>query len=157
LPEQIAMQKSIPAIHETPEELRRLLHAERDAQRQQRVQALYLLPTQQARTRLQVAHRLGVSRNPVGRWLTADAAGGVAQLLTIAKAPGQVPRLAPAMPHALQERFAQPPGVASYQAIGQWLQHDYGGPMAYNTVHTLVRYRLRAKRKVPRKSPIKKR
>ena len=71
LPEQIAMKKSIPAIHETPEELRRLLHAERDAQQQQRVQALYLLQTQQARTRLQVAHLLGGSRHTVGRWLAA--------------------------------------------------------------------------------------
>ena len=104
LPEQIAMKKSIPAIHETPEELRRLLHAERDAQQQQRVQALYLTQTQQARTRLQVAHLLGVSRHTVGRWLAADEAGGVAQLLTIAKAPGNAPLLSPAMPHALQER-----------------------------------------------------
>jgi transposase len=157
LPEQIAMKKSIPAIHETPEELRRLLHAERDAQQQQRVQALYLIQTQQARTRLQVAHLLGVSRNTVGRWLAAYEAGGVAQLLTIAKAPGKAPLLSPAMQHALQERLAQPQGFASYKAIWQWLQHEYGVPIAYKTVHKLVRYRLRAKLKVPRKSHIRKR
>ena len=98
------MKKSIPAIHETPEELRRLLHAERDAQQQQRVQALSLLQTPQARTRLQVAHLLGGSRHPVSRWLAADEAGGVAQLLTLATAPGQAPLLSPAMPHALQAR-----------------------------------------------------
>ena len=98
------MKKSIPAIHETPEELRRLLHAARDAPQHPRVQALSLLPPQQARTRLQVAHLLGGSRHPVGRGLAADEAGGVAQLLTIAKAPGQAPLLSPAMPHALQER-----------------------------------------------------
>src|ERR687885_2597716 len=91
LPEQIAMKKSIPAIHETPEELRRLLHAERDAQQQQRVQALYLIQTQQARTRLQVAHLLGVSRHPVGRWLAADEAGGGAPPLPPPLAPRPTP------------------------------------------------------------------
>src|SRR6266511_1625240 len=58
---------------------------------------------------------------------------------------------------ALRERLAQPEGFASYKAIWQWLQHDYGLSIAYKTVHRLVRYQLRAKLKVPRKSPIKKR
>jgi hypothetical protein len=87
------MKQPIPLIHETPEALKRLLTAERDAQKQQRVQALYLLQTQQARTRLHVARLLGVSRNTVGRWLAAYKTGGGSQRLTIAKAPCRVPLL----------------------------------------------------------------
>jgi DNA-binding transcriptional regulator LsrR (DeoR family) len=65
------MKTPLPPIRETPEELKALLSAEHDAQNHQRVQALYLLQTQQARTRRQVAHLLGVSRDTVGRWLAA--------------------------------------------------------------------------------------
>jgi transposase len=150
------MKQPIPPIQETPEALKRLLTAERDAQRQQRLQALYLLQTQQARTRLHVARLLGVSRNTVGRWLAAYKTGGVPQMLTIAKAPGKVPLLSEAMREALCRRLAEPGGFASYHAIWQWLRQEYGVPIAYKTVHRVVRYTLRAKLKVPRKSHIKK-
>ena len=150
------MKQPIPPIHETPEVLKRLLTAERDAQKQQRLQALYLLQTQQARTRLQVARLLGVSRNTVGRWLAAYATGGIPQMLTIAKAPGKVPLLSDAMREALRQRLADPGGFASYKAIWQWLRQEYGVPLAYKTVHRFVRYTLRAKLKVPRKAHIKK-
>jgi transposase len=150
------MKKSIPAINETPDELQQLLHTESDAQTHQRVHALYLLQTQQARTRRQVARLLGVHRNTVGRWLAAYEAGGVAQMLTIAKAPGKAPLLSEAMRQALRHRLAQPEGFASYKTLWQWLQQEYGLAIAYKTVHKFVRYTLRAKLKVPRKSHIKK-
>ena len=150
------MKRPIPLIHETPEELKQLLTAEQDAQKHQRLQALYLLQTQQARTRRQVAHLLGVNRDTVGRWLDAYARGGVVQMLTIAKAPGKPARLSAAMLQGLRERLAQPQGFASYKAIWEWLGQEYGVPLAYKTVHKFVRYTLRAKLKVPRKSHIKK-
>jgi transposase len=150
------MKKPLPPIQETPTELQQLLRATRDARHQQRVQALYLLRTQQARTRLQVARLLGVNRNTVGRWLVAYTQGGFPQLLTIAKAPGKPPLLSAAMRQALRERLAQPQGFASDKAIWQWLRQEYGLTIAYKTVHRFVRYTLRAKLKVPRKSQIKK-
>jgi transposase len=150
------MKKPLPPIQETPTELQQLLRATRDARHQQRVQALYLLRTQQARTRLQVARLLGVNRDTVGRWLVAYTQGGLPQLLTIAKAPGKPPLLSEAMRQALRERLAQPQGFASYKSIWQWLRQDYGLTIAYKTVHRFVRYTLRAKLKVPRKSHIKK-
>jgi transposase len=150
------MKRPIPPIHEAPAELQRLLKSERDAQKQQRLQALYLLRTQQARTRRQVARLLGVHRDTVGRWLAAYAQGGIPQMGTIAKAPGKPPLLSEAMRQALRERLAQPQGFASYKAIWHWLRHEYGLAIAYKTVHRFVRHTLRAKLKVPRKSPIKK-
>ena len=150
------MKTPIPPIHDTAAELRRLLHAERDAQRQQRLQALYLLQTQQARARRQVARLLGVNRETVGRWLATYARGGIPQLLTIATAPGKPPLLSEGMRQALQERLARPQGFGSYNAIGQRLRQEVGVPLAYQTGHKLVRYTLRATRKVARKSQIKK-
>jgi transposase len=150
------MKTPLPPIHETPAELKALLTDERDAQKHQRLQALYLLQTQQARTRHQVARRLGVNRDTIGRWLTAYASGSLAQMLTIAKAPGQAPLLSPTMQHALRDRLTQPPGFASDKAIWEWLRQEYGLAIAYKTVHKFVRYTLRAKLKVPRKSHIKK-
>jgi transposase len=149
------MKKPLPPIQETPTELQQLLRATRDAQQQQRVQALYLLRTQQARTRLQVARLLGVNRDPVGRWLGAYTQGGIPQLLTVAKAPGKPPLLSEAMRQALRERLAQPQGFASYRALWPWLRQEYGLAIAYTTAHRFVRYPLRAKLQVPRKSHLK--
>jgi transposase len=150
------MKTPLPPIRETPEELKALLSAEHDAQKHQRLQALYLLQTQQARTRRQVAHLLGVSRDTVGRWLAVYAAGGLLQMLTIAKAPGKTPLLSPEVQQALRQRLAHPDGFASYKAVWQWLRQEYGLAIAYKTVHKFVRYTLRAKLKVPRQSHIKK-
>jgi transposase len=149
------MNTPLPPIRETPAELKALLSAEHDAHKHPRVQALSLLQTEQARTRRQVAHLLGVSRDTVGRWLAADVSGGLAPMLTSAKAPGRVPLLSPEVQHVLRQRLAHPDGFARDKAVWQWLRQDYGRSIADNTVHKFVRYTWRAKLKVPRKSPIK--
>lgn len=151
----MAMKTPIPPIHETAGELRRRLPAERDAPRQPRLQALYLLQTQHARTRRQVAPRLGGKRDPVGRWRATSARGGIPPRLTSAKAPGTPPRRSEGMRPALQERLAQPQGWGSYQAMWPWLRQEFGVPRADKTVQKLVRDTLRATLKVPRKAPIK--
>jgi hypothetical protein len=63
---------------------------------------------------------------------------------------------APARPNApaavvahLQERLTSAPGFASYGEIQQWLEYQYGVSVAYRTVHERVRYKLKAKLKVP--------
>jgi hypothetical protein len=132
-----------------------LLAAQREAQQQHRLQALYLLPTQQARTRLHVARLLGVSRKTVGRRLAAYKTGGVPQRLTLAKAPGKRPLLPEAMREALGQRLVEPGGLARDTASWPWLRQEYGVPLASKTVHRVVRYPLRAKRKGPRKAPRK--
>jgi transposase len=120
------MKTPLPPIHETPAELKALLTTEHDAQKHQRLPALYLLQTQQASTRRQVARLLGVNRATVGRWLTAYASGGLAQMLTMAKAPGKAPLLSPTMQRALRDLLTQPHGFASYKAIWEWLRQEYG-------------------------------
>jgi hypothetical protein len=118
------------------------------------LQACSLLQTQQARTRLHGARLLGVRRHTVGRWLAAYKTGGVAQMRTIAQAPGKVPLVSEAMREALRPRWADPGGLASYQASWPWRRQDEGGPVASQTVPRVVRSPLRAKLKGPRNSPI---
>ena len=149
------MKTPIPRLDETPVERNRRLDAEPDARKPPRVQALSRLQTPQARTRRQVARRLGGSRNPVGRWLAASERGGIAQLRTIAKAPGKTPLVPPAVRPALPERLAHPAGVARANASWPWRQPEDGLSLADKTAPRLVRSQWRAKRKVPRNSPRK--
>ncbi len=71
------MNNALPPIHESAAELKELLTRERRRERQQRLHALYLLASGQARSRITVAALLGVSRGTVGRWLTTYAEGGL--------------------------------------------------------------------------------
>lgn len=64
--------------------------------------------------------------------------------------------MSPARPQALRDRLSPPDGCASDTAIGPWLRHGSGVPLAYQTGHQCVRDPLRATLQVPRQSPIKK-
>ncbi len=50
----------------------------------------------------------------------------------------------------LENRPQKPRGFKSYREIQQWLDSECGIKVRYHVVHSLVRYRLRAKRKKPR-------
>src|SRR5262245_10113837 len=108
------MKGPIPPIHEPPEEPKHPLSPEHEAQKHQRVQALYLHQTQQARTRHRVVHLLGVNRDTAGRWLDAYALGGMARMLAVASAPSKPAFMSSAMQQGLRERLAQPQGFARF-------------------------------------------
>src|ERR671930_1032048 len=105
------MKRKLPHIDHSREELHQLLKAERDVQKRQRLQALYLLASRQAKTRLAVAELLGVHRHSVGTWLELYEQGGLEGLLTIKKAPGKKPLASPDVVAALQERLHHPKGL----------------------------------------------
>lgn len=151
------MNAAIPPIHESAEELKRLLNQERHPDKQQRLHALYLLASGQARYRTQVATLLGVTRGTIGRWLASYAEGGLAALLDVYIPAGKAAALAPAQLAQLHAALERPAGFASYGAVQQWIATELGVTMGYHAVHKLVRYKLRAKLKVPRPSHIKKR
>jgi transposase len=151
------MRKPLPTIHESADELKHRLKQERHPARQQRLHALYLLASGQARFRQEVATLLGVDRNTIGRWLAQYERGGLDTLLAVYIPAGKRKPLTPAHLAQLQQALAQPAGFASYGAIRQWLADTCGVQLSYNAVHKLVRYRLRAKLKVPRPSHLKKR
>ena len=151
------MNKALPPIHESAAELKELLARERRREKQQRLHAVYLLASGQARSRITVASLLGVSRDTVGRWLTTYAQGGLTALLDIYIPAGKAPALAPDQRAQLQAALERPEGFASYGAVQRWIADELGVQMQYQAVHKLVRYTLRAKLKVPRPVHIKKR
>jgi transposase len=151
------MNKSIPVIHESADELKQLLSRERHPTERQRLHALYLLASGQARFRADVAQLLTVSRNTVGRWLDRYARGGLDALLDRYVPPGKAPALQPDQVARLQQRLQQPQGFASYDDVRQWIQETFGVALSYKATHKLVRYKLGAKLKVARPTHEKKR
>jgi transposase len=150
------MYKALPTITESAAELQRRFRAEQDAQKRQRLQALYLLATGQAPSRLAVAGLLAVHRHTVRAWLAAYEKGGLRALLTIKRAPGKRSALTPAVVAELQTRLHRPRGFGSYREIQQYLATAHHVHLAYSTVHGVVRYQLQAKPKSPRRSHPKK-
>jgi transposase len=150
------MYKALPTIMESAEALQHRFKAEKDPQKRQRLQALYLLASGQATSRLAVAELLAVHRHTVRAWLATYEEGGLRALLTIKKAPGKRSALTPAVLAKLQTRLHQPHGFGSYREIQQYLATDHHVRLAYRTVHGVVRYQLQAKPKSPRRAHPKK-
>lgn len=99
---------------------------------------------------------MAVHRHTIQTWLKLYEAGGRRALLTIKKAPGKRPSLTPGILTQLQARLSRHQGFSSYGEIRQYLARVHKIALAYSTVHKLVRYRLQAKPKAPRRSHPKK-
>ena len=151
------MNKVIPVIHESADELKQRLARERHPTKLQRLHALYLLASGQARFRNDIAQLLGLDRNTVGRWLDQYAQGGLPALLTLYVPPGKPKPLTLEQLARLRQRLESPQGFASYGEARQWIQDTFGVALTYNATHKLVRYKLGAKLKVARPAHIKKR
>jgi transposase len=115
-----------------------------------------LLASGQAPSRLVLAKLMAVHRHTIQTWLRLYEAGGLSAVLTIKKAPGKRPSLTPAILTKLRARLAHNRGFGSYGEIRQYLARVHKIHLAYSTVHKLVRYRLKAKPKAPRRSHPKK-
>ncbi len=151
------MNKAIPIIHESADEIKQMFNRERQPAKQQRLHALYLLASGQARRRTEVAALLSVDRNTVGRWLAQYEQGGLPALLAVYIPAGKPPPLSTEQVVHLQAVLQQPEGFASYEAVRQWIADHLGVHLTYNATRKLVRYKLGAKLKVARPSHQKKR
>lgn len=146
------MNRAVPPITESAEDLKTMLKAEDDVKRAQRLQMMYLFASRQVTTRKEAATILGVHRGTIGAWLERYATGGMDALLDIYVAAGKVSSVPPEVQDSLRAALATPTGFASYQEIVDWLWQEHGIRLAYSTVHTLVHYKLKARPKVARRS-----
>jgi transposase len=151
------MRKKLPTIHESATELHHRLKSETDGKNRQRLHALYLVASGQARHRQEVARLLGVQRHSVAAWFAAYAQGGRDHALRyhIATPPVHRRITDTALP-ALQEKLHEPHGFAGYDQIRVWLAEAHQVALSDSSVHALVRYKLKAKPKRPRPSHAKK-
>ncbi|WP_319422154.1 hypothetical protein [Pleurocapsa sp. FMAR1] len=46
--------------------------------------------------------------------------------------------------------MSQPQGFKSYREIQEWLNQEFSIDLAYKSVHKIIRYKLKAKLKIPR-------
>ena len=96
------MNRKLPDITESATELKHRLRSESVGYKTQRLTALYLLQSGEAKTRQQVAALVGVDRKTIAHWLDAYEAGGIDQMLSRRYPPGRVPLLSEAQ---LQLRY----------------------------------------------------
>jgi transposase len=151
------MRKKMPPITESAADLVRRMQEEPDGKKRQRLHALYLVASGQARYRQEVAATLRVHRHSVAAWFAAYAAGGLEQALQYhVPQPTKSRRLTDPALHALKAQLQTPAGFPSYGHIRTWLAEQYQVRLSYSSVYALVRHELRAKLKRPRPSHKKK-
>lgn len=144
------MNRKLTKVKETAEQLREKLKSEEQPLFWQRLQALYLIASEQVGCRTQIAKILGVNRNSVQAWLKTYEAGGLEVLLQLKKAKGKPPKMTVEAKAALTEKLADEKGFSSYGEIRAYLLAEHQVELSYSRVHTIVRYEMKAKPKVAR-------
>lgn len=137
-------------ITESVDDLKQLLGSQKSASDKERIQLLYLLKSEQAKTVQAAATLLGRHRVTVQGWLRLSRDGGLSQLLTHSPRLGRQPSIPQWAQDALDKRLQREEGFNSYGEICQWLESELGIVSPYKTVHQLVHYRLKASPKVAR-------
>jgi transposase len=151
------MRKKMPPITESAAERVRRMQAEPDSKTRQRLHALYLVASGQARHRKAVAVTLRVHRHSVAAWFAAYAAGGLEQALRYdVPRPTRSRRITETALTALTAQWQTSRGFPSSGALRTWLAEHPQVPLSYASVYALVRGALRAKPKRPRPSHEKK-
>src|SRR5512135_882033 len=142
-------------IIETADELKRLMKVQQKAKLKERIQALYLLKNERAKTLQDLADFLGRSKSTIESWLTRYRKKGLLGLLAWNYHGGQPPAIPEPVLTELREKLSQPQGFKSYGEIQQWLKEEYGWEIHYKTVPQTVHYKLKAKLKVARPTHLK--
>lgn len=150
------MNKALPKIKETKEELREMLKNERQTKKQNRLQALYLIVNKEAKSRTEAAKMLGFNRNSISQWFQLYEAGGVEKMLEIGTSPGAKPKMTKQAMAEIEEILGKEKGFRSYRAIHDLVVKKHKIEIGYGGVRKIVRYKLKAKAKVPRPANPKK-
>jgi transposase len=137
-------------IAESVEDLKQLLRSQKSTSDKERIQLLYLLKSEQAKTVQAAAELLGRHRVTVQEWLRLYRKGGLTGLLSHKPCLGRQHSIPQWAQDALNKRLQQEEGFNSYGEICQWLESQLGIVSPYKTVHQLVHYRLKASPKVAR-------
>ena len=147
----------VEAIAETPEKLRQLKNQQKTIVSFQKIQSLYLLKTGQIKTITKLATLLGVHRVTLQKWLKKSKNGGLEELLIIKQKTGRPSQFNDKAIAELEKILNEAEnGFKSYEEIQRWLKSNCQLKIKYKTLYHWVRYRLKAKLKVPRRSAIKK-
>ncbi len=142
-------------IRESETYLLELLKTEKNAKTKEKLQVLYWLKTKQVETGGYLASLSGHHQTTISRWLNKYRTGGLEVLLSRKKGSGRKTTIPDEARAALEEELKDSQGFLSYKEIQTWLKVFYGYEASYSAIHKLVRYKLKAKLKVPRPVNIK--
>jgi putative transposase len=142
-------------ILESADQLHELLRKQKTALGFERIQALYLLKTGQVKTIGDLAIVLGRGSATVQRWLKAYRESGITNMLSRKEGSGRPPIINTDVREQLLKELEEPQGFKSYEEIRTWLKAVEGVEASYKVVHDTVRYRMKAKLKVPRAVGVK--
>ncbi|HEY9300137.1 MAG TPA: helix-turn-helix domain-containing protein [Phormidium sp.] len=142
-------------ISESGLELLKELKKQENQELKERIQALYWLKTAQVESTGEIASLVGKHRTTVSRWLSQYRRGGLKGLLTEGKSTGRTRKMTTEVEEKLKRELQEEEGFSSYKEVQMWLKAVEGIEMSYTRVHHLVRYKLKAKLKVPRPVHIK--
>lgn len=150
------MNKRLPTIKETEGEIREMLKSEHQVKRQNRLQALFLVVTKQAKSRSKVSKILGLSRNTISEWFSLYEASGLEKLLEIYKPSGAKPKITAQVIEEISKELKSEKGFRTYKEIHELVVKQHRIEVSYRAVHHVVRYKLAAKLKSPRPTNPKK-
>ena len=138
-------------IQESAEDLKQSRDRQKTAGSYRKLQALYLLKTQQVPQVQEVATSIGVHRVTVQKWLKRYRAEGLDGLVRVRHGGGRRTLFHRKALDGLKQRLSEATeGFSSYGEVQHWLAQHYQLKAAYSTVHALVRYKLCSKLKVAR-------
>ena len=143
-------------ISESIEILSDLLKQEKDLKKKERIQALYWIKSNLVESVENLAALSRKHRTTVSRWLSSYREGGIETMLDIYKSSGRKPDIPLEIQQALINELTEQEGFSSYKEIQIWLYTVHDLDVSHIVVHDTVRYRLKAKLKVPRRSNVKK-
>lgn len=152
------MNKALPQIAESADELWDRLQREKHPQRKDHLRLLHGIQTGQFHSRKQAASLLGLHRNTIGHWLKLYEQGGLEALLSNTyrgPEPGQR-TLSDEVFLALKEKLHAPGGIGGYLHLQGWLLAEHDVEVNYSTLRMLVRRQFGAKLKVARPEHVKK-
>jgi transposase len=138
-------------VQESREELSKLLKAETEVRKWERLQFLFWYKSGLVTSRKEMAALLDKSLPVMTEWIKRYEERGLKGLLERDDRGGGHLRIIPdEVVQDLAERLEDEEGFASVHEIQAWLKKDKGIEMAYSTVHGLVKYGLDASPKVVR-------
>jgi putative transposase len=139
-------------IKEPADELKTRFKKETNAQKKERLHALYLLKSGKVSTLESLSKLLSRDTSTLYRWFQKYKHEGLDGLLKIYKPAGRPITIPPEALEKLKSRIQEPEGFNSYGEIQTWLKEACGVDVDYHVVYRAVRYKFKGKFKASKRS-----
>lgn len=139
-------------IKEPADELKTRFKKETNAQKKERLHALYLLKSGKVSTLESLSRLLSRDTSTLYRWFQKYKNEGLDGLLKVYKPAGRPITIPPEALEKLKLRIQSEDGFNSYGEIQAWLKDACGVDVDYHVVYRAVRYKFKGKFKSNRRS-----